>query len=707
MSLAPLLGVLALEVREPELAAAPPPLPVDETPLENDPTLHLLSEAETMLRLGRAHTAAKLAAELWPGDPHRDAVRRFQAWAFTEAGQFQDVLRALGETETLDGELAYLRGGAYAAVGDHGRAQRDLQAVWWREPAGVWGPSALRALADLPQMYSAAEAAVIREHTRAAGPFSARQPRATRVAVLEALLAHAPAGSRLQAELLRAVALLQLEQEELQAAVKTLGRAARIVGGNKALASSPLRRAIELAWGEAERRRGALDEASAHFRSASAGHADLLAQEAASRAGQMFIEHRRYREAKAHFEDALVTNPVGPGRGAALWGLGWVAYRTGDFQQARRFFTTLLREDPYGPRASAALYWSARALEELAGAPQQVRAELAAVIETFPLSYDAHRAQERLGDGPLPSPAPLPARRHPRVEAVAELMDVAMYGRAERAISAMLQDGLVNHLGPEDLSFLAEVARRVSAPKLAQRLTRQRHDRFVDSSEAWRQSWASRFPAQIVAMLRQEARAQRVDEDLVVALVYRESRFNIRAASSVGALGLMQLMPSTAAELLREERRRARPSAEDILQPETNIRLGVRYLARMLRTFRKRPELALAAYNAGPGAVTKWRSARGELPEEIFVEEIPYSETQSYVRNVLATRRALVALREAEARATSTSVAEAGTQEEASAASTTLAEASTTATVAKAVVTSTTVEASAKEDATARSTPRR
>ncbi|MEL6544038.1 MAG: transglycosylase SLT domain-containing protein, partial [Myxococcota bacterium] len=77
-----------------------------------------------------------------------------------------------------------------------------------------------------------------------------------------------------------------------------------------------------------------------------------------------------------------------------------------------------------------------------------------------------------------------------------------------------------------------------------------------------------------------------------------------------------------------------------LMNPRTNARLGARYLGRMLRAFRGREEYALAAYNAGPGAVTRWREARGDLPDDIFVEEIPYRESRHYVRSVLAALRA-------------------------------------------------------------------
>jgi soluble lytic murein transglycosylase-like protein len=115
----------------------------------------------------------------------------------------------------------------------------------------------------------------------------------------------------------------------------------------------------------------------------------------------------------------------------------------------------------------------------------------------------------------------------------------------------------------------------------------------------------------IFDIIQKEAKSKGVDPDLVKAIIKAESNFNPKAESHKGAMGLMQLMPSTAEEL----------GVDDPFNPVENIQGGVTYLKELSRLFSKRDHV-IAAYNAGPGAVKKF----GGVP--------PYSETQNYVKKV-------------------------------------------------------------------------
>lgn len=117
--------------------------------------------------------------------------------------------------------------------------------------------------------------------------------------------------------------------------------------------------------------------------------------------------------------------------------------------------------------------------------------------------------------------------------------------------------------------------------------------------------------------VKRYAKENNLDENLVKAVIKAESGFNPNAKSAVGAVGLMQLMPSTAKGL----------GVDNPLDPEQNIAGGTKYLKNLLNRFDGKIDMALAAYNAGPGAVSKY----GGVP--------PYSETQNYVKKVLGYQR--------------------------------------------------------------------
>jgi len=121
-------------------------------------------------------------------------------------------------------------------------------------------------------------------------------------------------------------------------------------------------------------------------------------------------------------------------------------------------------------------------------------------------------------------------------------------------------------------------------------------------------AYAGRYKGQYLSMAKSAARRHGVPEDLFLRLVQQESGWNAKAKSHKGAIGLAQLMPGTADYL-----------GVNPHDPRQNLEGGARYLAEQFRTFRSW-RLALAAYNAGPGAVQKY----GGVP--------PFKETRNYVR---------------------------------------------------------------------------
>jgi soluble lytic murein transglycosylase-like protein len=130
-------------------------------------------------------------------------------------------------------------------------------------------------------------------------------------------------------------------------------------------------------------------------------------------------------------------------------------------------------------------------------------------------------------------------------------------------------------------------------------------------------------PAEIHQLLARAGQAHNIDADLLASVVHAESNGNPRAVSRAGARGLMQLMPATAANL----------GVQNSFAPEQNVSGGTAYLDQLLTRYHDNLVLALAAYNAGPEAVDRYRG----IP--------PYAETRAYVARIVRefNRRKLAA----------------------------------------------------------------
>jgi soluble lytic murein transglycosylase len=137
-------------------------------------------------------------------------------------------------------------------------------------------------------------------------------------------------------------------------------------------------------------------------------------------------------------------------------------------------------------------------------------------------------------------------------------------------------------------------------------------------------------PVRYAAVFAPAAAAEALDPTLLLAVAKQESRFTAGVSSAAGAVGLLQLLPDTAAELAG-----APVSSEQLRRPEVNAPLGARYLRHLLKQWQGNPFAAIASYNAGPNAVRGWITPTLQRDPELWVEAIPYPETRIYVKKVL------------------------------------------------------------------------
>lgn len=140
-------------------------------------------------------------------------------------------------------------------------------------------------------------------------------------------------------------------------------------------------------------------------------------------------------------------------------------------------------------------------------------------------------------------------------------------------------------------------------------------------------------PDRYTAWIDRYAREAQLDPMLIEAMVFAESSRRSGVVSHKGAVGLMQLMPSTAREVGARLGMRNLDAAM-LRDPELNLRLGIQYFAWLVERHESL-ELALAAYNAGPTRVSKWRREHPEMVPTQLIEEVAYFETRTYVARVL------------------------------------------------------------------------
>ncbi|HEX5313879.1 MAG TPA: transglycosylase SLT domain-containing protein [Gammaproteobacteria bacterium] len=208
---------------------------------------------------------------------------------------------------------------------------------------------------------------------------------------------------------------------------------------------------------------------------------------------------------------------------------------------------------------------------------------------------------------------------NPGLERAFELFAVGMLRDARREWDAAFADA--DDETVDAAGFLAARRGWYSRPIVA--FARTRSWKYYDE----------RFPLAWQSDVSAAAKASGLDPAWVNGLIRAESAWMPDAGSDAGAQGLMQLMPSTARMVARQQQI---PYDDDLYDPAVNIALGTRYLQDMALRYDDAAWLATAAYNAGPGRVDRWLAARGSLPPDLFVATIPWQETREYVARVLA-----------------------------------------------------------------------
>lgn len=320
------------------------------------------------------------------------------------------------------------------------------------------------------------------------------------------------------------------------------------------------------------------------------------------------------------------------------WNIGWLEYRRGRVPQAREALAQALEAAaPTDPQVPQLLYWASRIVrsrEEGGGAPDYEQA----LTTQFPYTYYGLLAQRgRRSDRALVAPLTGAFDDHTAsplalTDRAAELVRL---GWRDEAREELL---LATRRAPpasDRATAVADALAELGADDEALRIVRRHFAPALERGAAALPPtmWRRAYPSHLLTAIRRRT-ADRVDPFLIAGLIREESVYDPRALSPVGAIGLMQLMPDTGRRVAREAGLSGF-AVEQLYTPDVNLTLGVRYLADLLERFAGNEAYAVAAYNAGPEAVTKWLETGPPRSIEEFIEEIPFSETRGYVKRVL------------------------------------------------------------------------
>ena len=328
-------------------------------------------------------------------------------------------------------------------------------------------------------------------------------------------------------------------------------------------------------------------------------------------------------------------------RDDAVWRLAWLQYRTGDWQAALNTFKTLAAQSRNGTFGTAAIYWQGRSAEKLGdteGAKQIYRQIFSSGEESYYQTL-SQRALERLGspveEAKLSKPS-AGTETDPPIDS-----EITFHLSRARELAALRLHGLaVAEL--DQLNRRANAKNRLQPILMREYFANQAYGRSLNLASQLPISQSERnyyrYPLAYWELVQQKAQERELDPHLILALIRQESLFDARARSPATALGLMQMIPPTAARVAKQLGLPA-PTQEKLFEPEVNVNLGTQYLKDLLQRYSNNWFKAIAAYNAGEAAVDRWEREIVTDDIEEFVERIPYIETRGYVKLVLRNHR--------------------------------------------------------------------
>jgi soluble lytic murein transglycosylase len=378
--------------------------------------------------------------------------------------------------------------------------------------------------------------------------------------------------------------------------------------------------------------------------------ADPLAETILFDLSQYFTRQNDDARAAGTAADLFRRFPAGAHADRAAWRAGWWAYKNGDYATTVATFSSAATTFRHADLRPAWLYWTARANDRLndreaavAGFRQCIAdyrntyygREARRELDVWHVAVEAEPARSAEPPGrpdPLASiaPGPLPAN----AAVVRALLGAGLYDDAVGELRLVERD---RGTSPLIEASLAYALNRKGELRPAIQTMRRAYPQFLAAGGEGLPADLLEviFPVAYWDLIRKYAEAHKLDPYLMAALIAQESTFDAGVKSTANAWGLMQVLPSTGREYAHKLGITPFRTSR-LTDPEVNIRIGMAMFADLLDHFGDLP-LALAAYNAGEDRAEHWKATRQGVDRDEFIDDIPYAETQNYVKRILGT----------------------------------------------------------------------
>ncbi len=312
----------------------------------------------------------------------------------------------------------------------------------------------------------------------------------------------------------------------------------------------------------------------------------------------------------------------------------WMLWRQNRFDAALSYIDAIIRSvDKNSYSARRAYYWRARTLDKL-GKKTEAEDTYRRCYERGPATWYGALAYTRLHGSvamPIHSTREFVDNTHELLPAT--LFLTALLSGKQKVKNRLVRDltGRINERGGElDRLLAAYVTFRRGMYRVSSRMLRS----VATISDATRRYHLKHYPLKYQEEIAVNAGFYDVPALFLLSLARQESFFNVTAVSSSYAIGLLQLLPSTAQVLARSEGY-GKVTVENLKKPLTNTRFAAAYIRRLMNRFDNRFPLVAGAYNAGSLKIAKWIRQKKTMELDEFVEDVPIFQTRNYIKKVM------------------------------------------------------------------------